>query len=151
MGTFWAAGGGKLERYGETVEMSSLSCERWLWARSLGLNTGRQEQVHVIMSSPQRTPFRAELHRLPRQADLKPFIATTALLGPQPKRPQALPGRTAHSQQFNICPSRVWHFTSPFLWLCGTRWQYLPAKLPQQVLKREVMLTCPCLKSPSIC
>lgn len=43
--------------------------------------------MHVIMSSPQRMTFRTELHWLQRQAEPEPFIATAALLGPEPKRP----------------------------------------------------------------
>lgn len=123
IGAFWAEEWGKLEGW----ECWGVLFQLWacgLWAKPAGFNPGGQEQVRVNMSSPQRMPFRTELHWLQKWETWSPFLAPLHYLGVSPKGLQTL---TGHSWQFNILPFMDLTFMYPFLWLSGTHWQYLPA------------------------
>lgn len=139
------------------------------WTRALGWDCRgvlSQLWAHGKVSRPQHWRTRASAchHVFPTEDDLQNWTSLAAEAGrtwtfychrctawtwAQKASEFCLEGLDIPNR-LTFCPSWVWHFTSPFLWLQGTCWQYLPARLPQQVLKREAVLNCPCLKRPSV-
>lgn len=76
----WVLGGG-LQRAPLPV------VSQWLWAWSAGLNTARKEQCMSSCLPHSGFPSAVSFIGYRGRRDLKPFTATTALLGPEPRGP----------------------------------------------------------------